>query len=122
MATNVKSILPSDPSNQLAIRKKKLRESCQEFESVMISYLMKTMNDGTMRAEKPGNAKAIYEEMLNGQISKEIARTSAMGIGDTLYARLEGQVKLPNPENTECAQVQAQADVAQSPAKAPGSG
>jgi Rod binding domain-containing protein len=60
----------------------------------MIGYLMKTMRDGAIRGEEPGNAMETYENMLDGQVSKEISRSSALGIGDTLYAKLEPLIKV----------------------------
>jgi Rod binding domain-containing protein len=56
------------------------------------------MRDGTIRAEEPGSARGIYEDMLAGQVSKVIGRNSALGVGDMLYSKLEHLVKAPaNP-------------------------
>ncbi len=93
METGIQSVPRVDASPDLEIRKKRLRESCREFESVMVSYLMKTMREGVVRAEEPEHAQAIYEEMLDGQFSKTMATKGALGIGDMLYARLEHLVE-----------------------------
>jgi Rod binding domain-containing protein len=88
--TGIKPVPQADTSSpELDIRKKRLRDNCREFESVMVSYLMKTMRDGVIKAEEPEHAQTIFEEMLDGQISKTLANKSALGIGDMLYARLE---------------------------------
>ena len=98
MGANIQQVLQGDSSKEVEVQKRRLRESCREFESVMISYMMKTMRDGTIRAEEPGNAREIYEDMLAGQVSKEIGRNSALGIGDMLYSKLEHLIKAPaNP-------------------------
>ncbi len=69
---NIEPVLQADSSREVEVQKKRLRESCREFESVMISYMMKAMRDGTIRAEEPGNSREMYEEMLDGQVSKVI--------------------------------------------------
>ncbi len=99
MEANIQPVPQVNSSKELEVQKKRLRENCREFESVMISYLMKTMRDGTIRAEEPGNAKEIYEDMLAGQVSKEIGRNSALGIGDMLYSKLEHLIKAPSNPN-----------------------
>ncbi len=93
MDANVKPVLQADSSRELEIQKRRLRENCREFESVMISYMMKTMRDGLIRGEEPGSAKEMYEDMLAEQVSKEIGRSSALGIGDMLYSKLEPLIK-----------------------------
>ena len=98
MGANINPVLQADSSKELEAQKKRLKETCREFESVMISFMMKSMRDGTVRAEEPGNARGIYEDMLAGQVSKVIGRNSALGVGDMLYSKLEHLVKVPaNP-------------------------
>ena len=100
MDTGMKPVLQVDKSHELEIRKKRLHDQCREFESVMVSYLMKTMRDGVIRADEPDNAQAMYEDMLDGQVSKTLSKTSALGIGDMLYAKLEPLVKAQTSEGT----------------------
>jgi Rod binding domain-containing protein len=119
---NVKPVQQADCSRELEIQKKRLRENCREFESVMISYMMKTMRDGLIRGEEPGNAREIYEDMLAGQVSKEIGRNSALGIGDMLYSKLEHLVKAPAVPDTKVIPDGAQTAVSAPPDKKPGSG
>lgn len=100
MEASTKPVLQVDTSRELEIKKKHLRDNCREFESVMVSYLMKTMRGGVIRAEEPDSAQAMYEDMLDGQISKTVANTSALGIGDMLYAKLESLVKTKSSKQT----------------------
>lgn len=89
MDTGLKPITRGDASRQLEIERKRLRESCREFESVMVSYIMKTMRDSVMRAEEPENAREMYEDMLAAQMSKEVGKSGSIGMGDMLYSKLE---------------------------------
>ncbi|MFZ2445587.1 MAG: rod-binding protein [Syntrophobacteraceae bacterium] len=86
-------ITPADNPRDLEIQKKRLRENCREFESVMISYLMKTMREAVIQAEEPDNARETYEDMLSAQVSRELSKTSAFGLGDMLYTKLEPLLK-----------------------------
>jgi Rod binding domain-containing protein len=89
METDVKPVPQADSSRELESRKRKLLTSCREFESVMTSFMMKTMRDGVSWSDEHDNAKEMYEDMLAQEISKEVARSSSLGIGDMLYSRLE---------------------------------
>jgi len=99
METKITPAFQGDSSHELEIQKKRLRDSCREFESVMVSYMMKTMRNGTMRAEEPGSAREMFEDMLSGQVSKEIGRTAALGIGDMLYSKLEPLIEAQSSVN-----------------------
>jgi Rod binding domain-containing protein len=108
METKVKPVLQADSSPELEIQKRRLRENCREFESVMISYMMKTMRDGALRGEEPDSAREMYEDMLAGQVSKEIGRSSVLGIGDMLYSKLEHLVKTQASQKPQTPPAEAQ--------------
>ncbi|MGD0397799.1 MAG: rod-binding protein [Syntrophobacteraceae bacterium] len=108
MEPNVEPILQPDSSRELETQKRRLRENCREFESVMVSYMMKAMRDGTVRGEEPGNTREIYEDMFAGQVSKVISRSSALGLGDMLYSKLEPLVKTKTSKGLKMAPVDAQ--------------
>jgi Rod binding domain-containing protein len=122
MEANVKPVVQPDSSRELEIQKRRLRENCREFESVMISYMMKTMRDGLVRAEEPGSARAIYEDMLAGQVSKEISRSSTMGIGEMLYSKLEPLLKAQASQALKTPPSEAQSAVSEASLNKPGSG
>jgi len=122
MKANVKPVLQADYSRELEIQKRRLRENCREFESVMISYMMKAMRDGLMRGEEAGSTKEIYEDMLAEQVSKEISRSSALGIGDMLYSKLEPLVKTQTSQEAKTPQAEAQTAISATSPNKPGSG
>lgn len=100
---NISQVLQPDTSRGLEAQKKQLRQSCREFESVMLSYIMKTMREGTLRAEKQDNAMSMYEDMFFGEVSKKVGHTSALGLGDLLYSKLEPLVKPRASQGTDSA-------------------
>ena len=122
MDTNVKPVLQVDSSRELESQKRRLRENCRAFESVMISYMMKAMRDGLMRGEEAGSTKEIYEDMLAEQVSKEISRSSALGIGDMLYSKLEPLVKTQTSQEAKTPQAEAQTAISATSPNKPGSG
>jgi Rod binding domain-containing protein len=119
MDTNVKPVPQADSSRELEIQKRRLRENCRAFESVMISYMMKTMRDGLIRGEEAGSTKEMYEDMLADQVSKKIGSSSALGIGDMLYSKLEPLVKAQTSHEAKIPPAEAQTGIsATSPNKA----
>jgi Rod binding domain-containing protein len=120
VAATVQPVLQSDSSVELEKQKRRLRETCDEFESVMVSYMMKTMRDSTMRAEEPGNAMGMFEDMLAGQVSKQVSHSSSLGVGDLLYSKLEPLVKIHGQKEAHLAPSKAQTAVSAKQAENPG--
>lgn len=88
----------------------------------MISYMMKTMRDSIMRSEEPGNAMGIYEDMMFGQVSKEISSNSALGLGDMLYSKLEPLINVHVSKGGDKAAAETQSAISQPAAKDQGAG
>ena len=119
VAAKVQPVLQTESSRELESQKRRLKENCREFESVMISYMMKTMRDSVLRGEEPGNAMGIYEDMLAGQVSKEVSRSSSLGLADLLYSKLESLVKIQAPKEADPAAPKAQSAVSTKQAENP---
>jgi Rod binding domain-containing protein len=68
--------------------KKRLRETCHDFESFLTQNLLKSMDDSIMKAEEPDHARETYESMFRETLSREISRSSNGGIADLLYQQL----------------------------------
>jgi Rod binding domain-containing protein len=109
VAAKVQPFSQGDSAGDLEKQKIRLRENCDEFESVMIAYMMKTMRDSTMRAEEPGAAMGVFEDMLTGQVSKAVSHNSSLGLGDLLYSKLEPLVKPQVHKEADLAAAQSQA-------------
>ncbi|MGA2936080.1 MAG: rod-binding protein [Syntrophobacteraceae bacterium] len=122
MDTNVKPVLQVDSSRELESQKRRLRENCRAFESVMISYMMKTMRDGLIRGEEPGSTKELYEDMLADQVSKQIGSSSALGLGDMLYSKLEPLIKAKTSQEAKIPPGEAQTDISTTLPNKPGAG
>ncbi|KAB2952595.1 flagellar biosynthesis protein FlgJ [Heliorestis acidaminivorans] len=72
---------------------KKLRELCQEFESIFIYQMLKSMRNTIDRSdlipESPG--RQIWESMLDEEYAKEMAKKEDLGLARLLYQDLSGQ-------------------------------
>ena len=73
--------------------REKLKKSCQDFEAIFIGSLFKamrkTVEDGGL-FEKD-TAHAIYQDMLDGEVAKEIAHNQSLGLAEQMYRQLERQ-------------------------------
>lgn len=75
---------------------KKLKESCQEFEAIFLSELLKSM-----RATVPKNSllgesfgQDVFQSMLDDEYAKQTSRTSSIGLGDMLFQQMKLNMSL----------------------------
>lgn len=78
----------STPKAKLDVQQKRLKDACVEFESVMTGYLLKTMRESIDRAEKPEQAREVYEGFFDEAVSKKVAKQDSGGLADVLYKQL----------------------------------
>ncbi len=74
---------PSDP---------KLAQACQDFEAVLVSYLLKTMREGVHKEGflDSGNDSEMFQDMMDWEIATQASRRGKLGIWETLYRELSG--------------------------------
>lgn len=75
--------------------RKRLRELCQEFESLFIYQMLKGMSNTVMKSdllqEAPG--RQIWESMLDEEYSKQMAKREELGLAKMLYQELSRNLK-----------------------------
>lgn len=73
----------------------KLKETCQDFESIFLNMLLgtmrKTIPDGGL-VEK-SNATSTFETMLDEEYAKSMAKAGGIGLADVLYKQLISKYK-----------------------------
>jgi Rod binding domain-containing protein len=72
-------------------KKSKLYEQCQEFESIFVKMMLKEMQNSVDKSDSlisGGWAEDIYQDMLNDEYSKSMAKTAGFGLSDQLYRQL----------------------------------
>ncbi len=82
----------STASNKMSDRDaKSLKRSCRQFEAIFIQSMFKAMRktipDGGF-FEKD-TAHEIYQDMLDLEISNEMARRQSIGLADQMYRQME---------------------------------
>lgn len=70
-----------------------LKETCAEFEAVMVQSMFKAMRgseteDGLVEKDM---ASEVYRDLFDGQVARELAHEQSMGIGQQIYKQLEKQ-------------------------------
>lgn len=76
--------LPADKDDQ------KLRATCKEMESVFLNYMLTQMRSTVPKVTLMGdNSKTdIFQSMLDGELSKNMAQAGGIGIADMIYRQL----------------------------------
>jgi Rod binding domain-containing protein len=111
MESRVNAAAVADTSGKVDLKEKRLRDSCRDFSGIMISYMMKTMREGYSGGDEPSLASGVYQDMLYEQVSKVIAHSGTLGLGDSLYTQLERTQKNDGAGKQPGAAVEAQKTV-----------
>jgi len=91
---NVDSVGTTPLANATGRQDAKLREACQDFEAVFLNHLLKSMRKTVMKSELFGSSKEeeFFQEMMDYEVSRSIAKRQSMGIADMLYKQLRGDM------------------------------
>ena len=98
MNTNEASgILPSaaQPAHRTLDEKGKarLQKAVQEFESLFVGYMLKSMRDTVPKDEDAGDEFGgdVLQSMFDTELAKHISRNSHLGLGELLYKSVTGE-------------------------------
>jgi Rod binding domain-containing protein len=81
----------ADNPQAASARCPELMAACQSFEAVLLSQLMRVMRQGESQDKLFGGglAEGIYGELLDDQLTREMATSGDTGIAQMLYDQLE---------------------------------
>lgn len=71
---------------------KKLEQACDDFEAVLLGYMLKTMRQTVPESSlfESSNQQEIFQSMFDQEIATNISRSEkSLGIGDALYNELK---------------------------------
>lgn len=73
----------------------KLKETCQEFESLFLNMMMKEMRKTVPESELLSSSFAsdTYQEMLDEEITKAASKGKGIGIADAMYNQISAKLK-----------------------------
>lgn len=80
--------LKADPSVKAQVREKQLLKTCQEFGSLLVSYMIKTMRSASVDGDDQNLAKGVYQDMFYDQVAKIVGKSNTLGIGNMLYTQM----------------------------------
>lgn len=72
-----------------------LREMCQDFESVFVSYLLKSMRKTIPNSDLDNNSfsKDVYTSMMDEEIARNVAKGPGIGLAEVLYRQFKDNKK-----------------------------
>ena len=75
-------------------QQKKLWRECQDFEGIILGVMYKEMDKSAMAGDPLGNdaASQTYREMLDDELSKNMARAGGIGLAPEMYRQMVNQV------------------------------
>ena len=70
----------------------RLKRTCAEFESIFITYILKSMGNTAVEDGLLGksNEGRIFKSMFDEKLALGIARSGGMGLGKMLFEQLKG--------------------------------
>jgi len=77
-----------------------IEEAAREFESLFLNQLLKSMRKTVEKSElfHGGNAEDIYTEMLDSELSRELASSGGIGLADMLIRQLTAGGEAPGED------------------------
>ena len=80
-------------TEELAQRDKDIREASVELEAILLKMMYAEMYKTVPKDELFGddNAMEIYQDMYQGELTKEMAKAGGIGLADFIYQQLTGK-------------------------------
>lgn len=68
----------------------RLKQACQDFESIFLNHLLSKMRESIPKSELMGNSQGedMYRGMLDEELAKQMAASGGMGLGQVLYRQM----------------------------------
>lgn len=77
----------------------RLRQACQEFESLFLAHLLKTMRESNAEEGLFGEGLGgdLYQGLFEAEVARKMAQAGGMGLADLLYRSLVQEVRQKAP-------------------------
>lgn len=90
------------PQTQAAKEDAKLKRACQDFESVLVTYMLGQMRNTVQKTDLFGSSEKedMFQGMLDQETAKDISTNGSMGIADMMYKQLSqiNSLQPPTPK------------------------
>lgn len=79
----------------------RLKEACEDLESVFVYQMLQAMRSTIGNDPLLGNslARNVYESMLDEEIARSVSRSGRIGLADVIYKQLSQNMSSPVPGN-----------------------
>ncbi len=67
----------------------KLKEACEQFESLFLSQMLKEMKKSVPKADDASKEQDTYDEMMYDEIAKSMAASGGVGMASVLYQQVK---------------------------------
>jgi len=81
-------------ANQLSpAQKQRLKKAAQEFESVFVGYMLKTMRQSVQESNVFGEGFGgdIFNSLFDSELAKKVSQGGSFGLAETMYKELTGE-------------------------------
>jgi len=94
---------PDINSGNKKLDREKLKKACEEFESLFIFQMLKSMRQTIPQTGFLGNGseKDIYQSLLDQELSKNMAKRNVMGLGELVYKQMIEREERNQPVSPE---------------------
>lgn len=95
----------------------KLKATCQDFESILVSYMLKSMRGAGASSDlvEKNMGEKIFTDMLDDEYAKLASRTSRLGLADLLYRQLSSDARGATEAEGALHELQNEANRAKNP-------
>jgi len=72
----------------------RLHQACQEFESIFIAYLLKSMRKTIPETDliQSGLSRDVYISMMDEEVARSVARGRGIGLAEALYRQIKQKI------------------------------
>jgi Rod binding domain-containing protein len=85
------------------VDREKLKKSCTDFESILISQMLKSMRQAMTPSKVAGNGlgKDTYTSLFDQELSQSLAKRGGLGLGKKIYDRVIQREERKRPSSSE---------------------
>ena len=85
------------------VDREKLKKSCADFESILISQMLKSMRQAMTPSREPGNGlgKDTYTSLFDQELSQSLAKRGGLGLGKKIYDQVIQREERKRPPVSE---------------------
>jgi flagellar protein FlgJ len=91
------------PAGEKRVDREKLKKSCADFESILISQMLKSMRQAMTPTADKGNGlgKDTYTSLFDQELSQSLGKRGGLGLGKKIYDQVVQREERKRPPSSE---------------------